>query len=515
MVRRGRHDELADEALSPGREKYSGAKIDSRRAPFTEGMSRSFSVFARSQQLRRAFALTAVVLATGGLVLYKAPDSMALNSPSITRPLVADGKNATAFQGPGVHGTVSLSHSKVLSGTTSTVYAEIRVQADQGDAVKVRAPISLAVVLDTSGSMSGDKIRDAKSSILRLLSDMRDDDEIAMIHYASTSEVIQPLARVGNVRSSLIERVSQLQASGGTNIPDGLRAGARALDEAGRGRVRRVILVSDGLDSTRNEAEDLARTSFGRGITVSSLGIGNDFDEAYMGAVAQDGHGNFAFVKEGSSIASFLKRELEESATTTIENARVHLDIPSHMRFVSATGADALVNGDSVDLRLGAMFAGDEQRVVVELASDGNDASLSANASWSKAGTNDTLTAKIPTLSLVSTNDQSDVEKGRDGNVFASAVSVTASKRQLEANAAYARGDVATATSLAQQNMAALQTAAVAAPMAAPTLNAQMGAYAGQKDGFASTPPSSPKAKAMAKSGAAKDVENLRRATSF
>ena len=99
--------------------------------------------------------------------------------------------------------------------------------------------------------------------------------------------------------------------------------------------------------------------------------------------------------------------------------------------------------------------------------------------------------------------------------MFASAVSVTASKRQLAANEAYARGDVATATALTNENEAALQTAAAVAPMAAPTINAQLGAYAEQKQGFASAPPSSPIAKARAKSAAQKDVENLRRATSL
>ncbi|MEQ1517808.1 MAG: hypothetical protein ABL931_15105 [Usitatibacteraceae bacterium] len=135
--------------------------------------------------------------------------------------------------------------------------------------------------------------------------------------------------------------VRDSDVGGGTNSPGGLAGGLRALDEAARGRVKRIVLVSDGLDNTRSQAESLARASFGNGITVSSLGIGLDFDESYMGGVAQSGHGNFAFLKDGSNMAKFLERELDQTALTTIENATVRLDLPRGMRLVSALGASS------------------------------------------------------------------------------------------------------------------------------------------------------------------------------
>src|SRR5215207_8525046 len=149
----------------------------------------SLSIWMRSARLRRAIAVSSVVLATGGLVLYKAPLSSAYpvdapRQPSSARiPLAANGKNAVQFSGPGAHGVLAFSHTKVLGGQTTPVYAELRLVADapESDRAKVRAPISLAVVLDTSGSMSGEKIEEAKRSVLRLVSDMRDDDEIAVV----------------------------------------------------------------------------------------------------------------------------------------------------------------------------------------------------------------------------------------------------------------------------------------------------------------------------------------------
>lgn len=474
--------------------------------------------FSMTSRVRRGIALSAVVLATGGLVLYRAPAAAFPGDTTGVRtagPLVS-GKNSAAFSGPGVHGMISLSHTRLLSGQETPVFADVRVVADADGRSRERAPISLAVVLDTSGSMSGEKIEEARRSVLRLLGEMRDDDEISMVRYSDTSEVIQPLARVGHVRQALAEKIRQLDASGGTNIPDGLSHGLRSLDEAARGRVRRIVLVSDGLDTTRSQAESYARSSFSSGITVSTMGIGLDFDESYMGSVAQNGHGNFAFVKDGASLASFLHRELEETAGTTVENARVRLRLPEGMRFVSATGADAVVKGSEVELAIGSLFGGDERRVVVELAasgyrSEGSAMDVDAIASWTPVG-QATFTTRAPRLSLLATADASEVERSKDGAVLASATSVLASRRQIEAANAYARGDVVRAAQIAEKNEQALAAAMVAAPApAASSLDTQMKAYKAMRKGFGTVAPQSAEGRAAAKEAAVKDMGNMNR----
>jgi Ca-activated chloride channel family protein len=473
-------------------------------------------------QLARPFAASAVILAIGGLILVRSPASASLGARPL-RPL-GGGTSSATFVGAGAHGVFALSHSKVLSGAPTSVSGELRLVADKPFFATARAPLSLAVVLDTSGSMSDGKLDDAKSAVLRLLSDMHDEDEIALVRYSDASELIQPLARVGTVRATLPGRIRALRADGGTNIPGGLSHGLRALDDAAKGRVRRIVLVSDGLDDTRAQAETLARNSFANGITVSSLGIGLDFDESYMGAVAQDGHGNFAFIAQtdvATNLAQFLKRELEETATTTIENVVVHVDLPRHMRFVSASGADVRRSASGVDLTLGSLFGGDERRVILELESDGaeSDAStVQATATWSTVGRSGTafLSVDIPALRLVATSDPAEVERGRDGAVMASATSVLASKRQLEASNAWARGDVARAEALAAENEAALGRAASAAPAPAATaLEAQARAYSVQRKNFAAVAPTSVEASTVRKAEAAADLDNLSRPSRF
>ena len=74
------------------------------------------------------------------------------------------------------------------------------ITADAAERAQQRAPLSIAVVLDTSGSMGGEKIEQAKQAVVRLIRDLRDDDERAFLRYSTDSEIAQPLARAGAVR---------------------------------------------------------------------------------------------------------------------------------------------------------------------------------------------------------------------------------------------------------------------------------------------------------------------------
>lgn len=480
----------------------------------------SISTWIRTSRARRGLAASVIVLAAGGLVLYRAPARAggALNGPGVTVELpAAAGRNATSFAAPGARGTLALSHTSVLAGGTR-VFAELTVTADAAEDAKERAPLSLVVVLDTSGSMAGEKIEQAKSSVISLINDMRDDDEIALVQYSSSSDLIQPLARVGDVRSALTAKVRRIQSDGGTNIPPALSHGMRALAEAGKGRVKRVVLVSDGLDSTRAAAEGIARDSAEKGVTVSSLGIGLDFDESYMGAVARSGRGNFAFVNDGAALASFLKHELKETAATTVEDARVRLSLPAGVRFVRAAGADAKAvdDGTAVELALGSLFAGDTRRVVIEMATtmnEGDARSIEGSASWTRVvDARGSAKTTIEALTIHATRDQKAVLEGRDGAVFAAATSALASVRQLEAVEAYASGEGGKAQALIDENIADLSSArAIApAPSAAP-LAAQQMEYEEAKKSFASAAATSTAGKKAAKASAAKSFANTKR----
>ncbi len=475
----------------------------------------SLARWFRIPKIRRGLAVSSIALAMGGLVLAKSSAS-ARTGVAVSVGSHADGAGSVSFSGAGMHGTIALSHTRVLAGGERRIFADIDLYADASAQAKDRAPISMAVVLDTSGSMGGEKIDQAKRSVIQLLRDMRDDDEIAFVRYSSDSELVQPLARIGDVREKLIAKVQALQAGGGTNIPPALQAGLAQLAEVKTGNVRRIVLASDGLDGTRAASEAIAKTASARGVTVSSMGIGLDFDEGYMGSIALAGHGNFGFVKDAGSLATFLNRELKETASTVVENATARLELPKGVRFVRAHGGDVVSTADTtkLDLSMGALFAGDHRRVVLELDASleaGDIEQIASQVSWARVGGEKT-SATLAKLELGGTSDAHAVEESRNVDVIADATSVVASYRQIAAAEAYNHGEQEKAVALIAQNQADLSAVqAFAPPRARAGLEAQATAYDGTMRAFKTKAPSSDEGKAAAKGAAAKDMDNLAR----
>jgi Ca-activated chloride channel family protein len=197
-----------------------------------------------------------------------------------------------------------------------------------------------------------------------------------------------------------------------------------------------------------------------------------------------------------------------------VEKARVRLELPRGVTFVSATGADAVVRGSELELSLGSLFAGDQRRVVVELRADafgGGAFEIGTHASWNQVG-GATASVEAPKLTLLAMGSAADVERGKDGAVLASAVSVNASRRQLEAATAYAQGDMERAAKLQEQNAVDLRAAMPAAPAPVATaLASQLKAYDDTKKEFAAAKPTSAAGKTAAKAAVAKDNNNLSR----
>ncbi len=468
----------------------------------------------RGAKMRTAFAVSSVILAMGGIVLLRAKPSLGTSTPTSITTTTAVGQNGASFHGNGVHGTLNLTHTRVTGG--QHFFAELTMGADKTDNAIARAPASLAVVLDVSGSMSGEKLEQAKRAVITLIESMHSDDEISVTVYSDSAEVIQHETSVGSVRGSLVEKVRGLRVRGGTNIPSGLRAGLTELEGVSRGRVRRIVLASDGLDDSRTMADELAKRAFNEGITVSSLGIGVDFNESYMGGIASTGHGNFVFVNDERTLTTFLRRELDEASQTTAERATFNLRLPAGVTFVRAIGADARVLDGQLEVPMGALFAGDERRVVVELAADiGSRAAIEATASWDLVGKGSER-ASLSSISLLATNDREEAERSKDPIVFAGVTSVLASDRQIRATEAYAKGDVAVADGLIQQNVAELKEAMKGAPpSAAAPLQKQASSYESAAQSFGSMAPSSAGGKALAKKSRAMDQGNVGRKEAF
>ncbi len=457
------------------------------------------------RKIARALAGGAVALAAGGIVLLRAPQHGSA-APTTSISHVSSTVTATPghaprveFRGPWAHGRIALSQGAVAANGTRQVFAEVRVAADsQAIPANESRPVAMALVLDVSGSMSGEKLAQARQSVLDVVDQMRDDDRVALVTYSDSARVVQPLARVGDVRSRMHLTVPTIAVEGGTNIPSGLDLGAQTLAEAPATMVRRVVLMSDGRDGSNRDLETIAqdvRTKADQGVTLSSLGVGADYDEHYMSRLADAGRGNYEFMRDGAQMRAFLSRELQQATRTTVERAVAEVTLPMGWRLTRAYGCEPVVNGRTVRLPVGALFAGDERRLVLDLAVDapaaGNTSagSLDATVEWNAVAERRDVSVHAGALALAVVATEAEAVATRDAAVQGEAESTVIAARQFDAVNAWRDGRVAEAQAVSQQNLMQLQRIQAAAPSAERA--AQIAQFQSDSTNFAHTVPTS------------------------
>ncbi|EEC74493.1 hypothetical protein OsI_09963 [Oryza sativa Indica Group] len=119
------------------------------------------------------------------------------------------------------------------------------------DSVSSRAPLDLVTVLDVSGSMSGIKLSLLKRAMSFVIQTLGPNDRLSVVAFSSTAQRLFPLRRMTLTgRQQALQAISSLVASGGTNIADALKKGAKVVkDRRRKNPVSSIILLSDGQDT--------------------------------------------------------------------------------------------------------------------------------------------------------------------------------------------------------------------------------------------------------------------------
>jgi Ca-activated chloride channel family protein len=187
-------------------------------------------------------------------------------------------------------------------------------------------PREVVYVIDTSGSMAGDSITQAKIALGMALGRLRTGDRFNVIQFNSTTEALFPRAvdiDLGNVERALTY-VNNLAANGGTHIRPALE---RALADSGRaGLLRQVVFLTDGSVGNENELFEVIQKNLGAS-RLFPIGIGSAPNTHFMRKAAKHGRGSFTHIGNPEEVGekmSALFRKLEAVVLTDIE-----IELPS------------------------------------------------------------------------------------------------------------------------------------------------------------------------------------------
>lgn len=236
-----------------------------------------------------------------------------------------------------------------------------------------RPPIHLAIAIDRSGSMTGEKILMARQAALQAFNSLRPDDQVSIIAYSHDVQTILPLTRVDRARNPETY-LDQIRANGNTAIYAGVNQAAAELRRGfgDRRAISRIVLLSDGLANTGPSAapdfirlgEALAREN----IAVSTVGLGLDYNEDLMAGLAQGAQGNVYFAENPRDLPRIFESELGDASSLVAQSATIEIDCLPGFRPVQIIGREGAIDGRRVTVEIQQLYAGRQKYVLVECA---------------------------------------------------------------------------------------------------------------------------------------------------
>jgi len=284
----------------------------------------------------------------------------------------------------------------------------IRITAGAAPAgASQRAPIDVAFIIDRSGSMGGGKLEVAKQGVSVALGHLDQRDRAALVMYDNEIDLLQELSPVSaTARRAMTDTLRRIEPRGSTNLGDGWLTGCQQLAGGMPGaisadhRVRRAILLTDGQANVGlvdpGQLAHHAGELRARGVSTTTLGFGDDFDEQLLSAMAEAGGGNFEYIATPDQLVPFFTRELGELLAAVAIGITLRITLPAGVRGELISRLPVERHGKTFEVVVGDLPGGESVDLLFHLTTERGTAGdllpVAIEARWSDPMTDDSAT---------------------------------------------------------------------------------------------------------------------------
>jgi len=328
-----------------------------------------------------------------------------------------------------------------------------------------RAPVNVAIVIDKSGSMSGDKIAKAKDAAIMAIDRLNCNDIISVVTYDSGVNVLVPATKVAD-KEMIFRRIRDIRAEGSTALYDGVSKGARELKKfVCDNRVNRLVLLSDGLANvgpqTPSELGRLGASLIEDGISVTTIGLGLGYNEDLMTQLAYKSDGSHYFAESANELSGVFDSEFGRALSVVAQEIQIKIKCARGIRPVRLLGRQGRIDGQNVEVFINQLYSEHEKFIMLEVevppaASEHKREIAAVNVSYSnlKTHTTDRLSSQVE---VNFSNSEGLIERQTNRDVMADVIELIATERNELALKLRDEGKMKQACELLTENGAYLE----------------------------------------------------------
>jgi Ca-activated chloride channel family protein len=195
-----------------------------------------------------------------------------------------------------------------------------------------RLPLNIALAIDRSGSMEGEPLEYAKRACSYVVDLLEPNDILSVVTFEDHADVIMPARRVVN-KDLVKDYIQRIQTGNTTNLYEGLVTACQQVASVkSENTLNRVLLLTDGEPTagTKDFQSIVGQVAEqkGRGISVTALGFGPDYNEELAAGIARRSGGNYYYIARSELIPEVFRRELDTLMRITARNLRLRVHVP-------------------------------------------------------------------------------------------------------------------------------------------------------------------------------------------
>ena len=239
-----------------------------------------------------------------------------------------------------------------------------------------RAPLNICLCIDRSGSMEGEPLEYVKRACDFVVDMLEPNDILSIVTFEEQVDVLMPARRVVN-KALVKEHIHRLTVGNTTNLYDGMMAACMQISSVLQqtpGYVNRVLLLTDGeptagLKDFNSIVQQVAEQK-GRGISITALGFGSEYNEELMAGIARRSGGNYYYIQRPDLLPEVFRRELETLMTIVAKNVQVRFTLSRWVQLRQIYGSQPSFGTRTVDVTVPDMERGTVRTVLAELEFD-------------------------------------------------------------------------------------------------------------------------------------------------
>lgn len=193
-------------------------------------------------------------------------------------------------------------------------------------------PVNLGLVIDISGSMRGQKIKNAKEAAKYVVNALKPVDTVSVTVFSDEARAIVPASKVTD-KFLILTAIDRISIVGGTRMYHGLETGAREIHRGSTSNsINRIIALTDGQTEGEEQCLTIAQQEAHNGLVITAFGIGNEYNEEFLKQLADTTLGSFYHLQTPEQISTEFSRELAATSAAVISNVKLSINVVKDVR---------------------------------------------------------------------------------------------------------------------------------------------------------------------------------------